>query len=283
MLTDVQQWLDSPATNFGWIMLGNESTGQTAKRFGGQDARSPESPPELTVEYDPPWIWSGSAGDGAERRPATGPTAAVFPAAARRSCWASSHQRHGGPPFGGPQRQPPDLRRNQAMTITSTAPGGGRLTLDNGSGPVAVIVSGSGQAIDGHVAVTLDSDAWITTGGSSDSLSIAASIGNGTAAHGIVKDGLGTLILSGDNTYGGGTTVNDGTLEICGAEALPSGTSLTAGADAASLFGSTMSDGAPLIDSPATAVPEPGLLVLLAVGALAAGLRVRRRDTTRIG
>ncbi len=84
---------------------------------------------------------------------------------------------------------------NQAMTITSTAPGGGRLTLDNGSGPVAVIVSGSGQAIDGHVAVTLDSDAWITTGGSSDSLSIAASIGNGTAAHGIVKDGLGTLIL----------------------------------------------------------------------------------------
>ncbi len=65
MLTDVQQWLDSPATNFGWIMLGNESAGQTAKRFGGQDARSPESPPELTVEYDPPWIWSGSAGDGA--------------------------------------------------------------------------------------------------------------------------------------------------------------------------------------------------------------------------
>ena len=76
---------------------------------------------------------------------------------------------------------------NKTITITSTAPGGGLLTLDNGGNPVAVVVSGSGQAIDNKVAVRLDSDAWITTSGSSDSLSIAGDISDGTAAHGIVE------------------------------------------------------------------------------------------------
>ena len=101
---------------------------------------------------------------------------------------------------------------NKTITITSTAAGGGRLTLDNGGNPAAVVVSGSGHAIDAKVAVMLDSDAWITTSGSGDSLSIAGDISNGTAAHGIVKDGLGTLILSGSDTYTGGTSVVAGTL-----------------------------------------------------------------------
>ena len=62
---------------------------------------------------------------------------------------------------------------NKTITITSTAAGGGQLTLDNGSSPAAVVVSGSGHAIDSKVAIALDSDAWITTSGSGDSLSIA--------------------------------------------------------------------------------------------------------------
>jgi hypothetical protein len=48
MVADVQSWLDNPGTNFGWLVLGDESTLGTAKRF---DTRESASPPVLTIEY----------------------------------------------------------------------------------------------------------------------------------------------------------------------------------------------------------------------------------------
>src|SRR6267142_2682862 len=51
MIADVQSWLDNPATNFGWLVLGDESTSTTAKRF---DTRESASPPVLTIEYTEP-------------------------------------------------------------------------------------------------------------------------------------------------------------------------------------------------------------------------------------
>src|SRR4029453_9322572 len=48
MVTDVQTWLDTPATNFGWLVLGDESTSVTAKRF---DSRETVTPPVLTIQY----------------------------------------------------------------------------------------------------------------------------------------------------------------------------------------------------------------------------------------
>ena len=51
-------------------------------------------------------------------------------------------------------------------------------------------------------------------------------------AGGLIKDGPGTLILSGTNTYMGGTEVVAGTLVLADADALASGTSLSVGAGA---------------------------------------------------
>ena len=48
MVADVQSWLDNPATNFGWLVLGDESEIATAKRF---DTRESASPPVLTILY----------------------------------------------------------------------------------------------------------------------------------------------------------------------------------------------------------------------------------------
>lgn len=48
MVADVQSWLDNPSTNFGWLVLGNESQAATSKRF---DTRESASPPVLTIEY----------------------------------------------------------------------------------------------------------------------------------------------------------------------------------------------------------------------------------------
>jgi hypothetical protein len=48
MVADVQSWLDNPASNFGWVVLGEESTLGSAKRF---DTRESASPPVLTIQY----------------------------------------------------------------------------------------------------------------------------------------------------------------------------------------------------------------------------------------
>ncbi len=53
MVADVQSWLDTPATNFGWLVLGDESTSMTSKRF---DTRESASPPVLTIQYIPPRV-----------------------------------------------------------------------------------------------------------------------------------------------------------------------------------------------------------------------------------
>ncbi|HIN05208.1 MAG TPA: DNRLRE domain-containing protein [Dehalococcoidia bacterium] len=37
MVADVQSWLDDPAANFGWLLLGNESSTQTSKRFDSRE------------------------------------------------------------------------------------------------------------------------------------------------------------------------------------------------------------------------------------------------------
>jgi hypothetical protein len=50
MVADVQSWLDNPSSNFGWLVLGDESTIATAKRF---DSRESASPPVLTIQYIP--------------------------------------------------------------------------------------------------------------------------------------------------------------------------------------------------------------------------------------
>ena len=50
MVADVQSWLDNPASNFGWLVLGDETAIATAKRF---DTRESASPPMLTIEFIP--------------------------------------------------------------------------------------------------------------------------------------------------------------------------------------------------------------------------------------
>lgn len=53
MVGDVQDWLDDPSTNFGWILTASES-GTTAKRFNSRENPSTASWPRLEVNYTPP-------------------------------------------------------------------------------------------------------------------------------------------------------------------------------------------------------------------------------------
>jgi hypothetical protein len=51
MVLDVQMWLDNPEENFGWIILGDESSIVTAKRFDTRENPEPSVRPVLEVEY----------------------------------------------------------------------------------------------------------------------------------------------------------------------------------------------------------------------------------------
>ncbi|MFQ5650552.1 MAG: DNRLRE domain-containing protein [bacterium] len=54
MVADVQDWVENPAQNFGWILIGNESTNRTTKRFDSKDNATPDNRPVLTVTFLPP-------------------------------------------------------------------------------------------------------------------------------------------------------------------------------------------------------------------------------------
>jgi spore coat protein A len=54
MATDVQSWLDTPAANFGWILLGNEAATRVVKRFESRDSNDAARRPALTITFIPP-------------------------------------------------------------------------------------------------------------------------------------------------------------------------------------------------------------------------------------
>ncbi len=67
MAADVQGWLDAPAGNHGWIVVGDESTTRNARAFGSRES---SAAPVLTVTYTEPAasvtvFGTGCSGSGA--------------------------------------------------------------------------------------------------------------------------------------------------------------------------------------------------------------------------
>lgn len=61
MVTDVQDWIDNPTSNHGWILIGPSDT-TSAKRFDSREATNSANRPQLTVTYSlPPSEWAGFA------------------------------------------------------------------------------------------------------------------------------------------------------------------------------------------------------------------------------
>jgi hypothetical protein len=54
LIADVQAWVSNPATNFGWIIRGNEVDAASAQRFNSGE--NPSNPPQLTVTYQVPTL-----------------------------------------------------------------------------------------------------------------------------------------------------------------------------------------------------------------------------------
>lgn len=54
LATDVAGWISTPATNFGWIVIGNEATGGSAKRFGSRESSAFSERPRLVLDVTTP-------------------------------------------------------------------------------------------------------------------------------------------------------------------------------------------------------------------------------------
>jgi hypothetical protein len=48
LVSDVQAWIDGSTPNYGWILIGNESVNQSAKRFSSREG---DTPPVLTIDF----------------------------------------------------------------------------------------------------------------------------------------------------------------------------------------------------------------------------------------
>jgi hypothetical protein len=53
LTADVQDWLDNPSNNYGWILIGDETTNQTAKRFASRE-NTTALMPSLSITYSIP-------------------------------------------------------------------------------------------------------------------------------------------------------------------------------------------------------------------------------------
>ncbi|MFA6174822.1 MAG: autotransporter-associated beta strand repeat-containing protein, partial [Kiritimatiellales bacterium] len=103
-------------------------------------------------------------------------------------------------------------------------------TIDNTSAAAIINSNNNTVAINGDVAFTgtqnlnlgtgattlgtaAGTSRTITASGAND-LTLGGVIANGTTANQLIKDGVGTLILNGANTYSGGLVVKQGTVNI---------------------------------------------------------------------
>ena len=98
----------------------------------------------------------------------------------------------------------------------------GATCINNGS-TLQVGIGGSGASIGSTSGVT-DNGSLIFNHADTVTLNQIVS-GNGS----LTMSGTGTILLSGNSTYTGGTTVDSGTLIVTNSDAFPNGTSLTVG------------------------------------------------------
>jgi autotransporter-associated beta strand protein len=155
-------------------------------------------------------------------------------------------------------------------------------------------IAASMMIAGGNLAVSASNNGLLTISGNIADDSNGGLIPSNTRSLTLTSaDGTGELVLSGTNTYAGGTFVESGTLVLANNDALAVGSSLTIG-NASAFAGGPGSDGSlarvvlgsdgnsvAAAGTPSiTPVPEPGTLVLV-VASVVAGLATWRRRRNR--
>ncbi len=53
LVADVDMWVNDPSSNFGWVLVGDETDNTTAKRFNSRTSADVSLRPKLTIDYTP--------------------------------------------------------------------------------------------------------------------------------------------------------------------------------------------------------------------------------------
>jgi len=152
------------------------------------------------------------------------------------------------------------------------------LTLTGtGSNPAAItVVSGTHWV---QAPILLGSNLVVSSSGR---LTLSGNISDGGLGKSMTFEGGGELILSGSNSYGGGTTVNEGVLVVTNNDSLPGGGSLTIGTGGVLIFDPSTPVVPPPVLQVVNSVPEPSSVVLFGVVAFGLlGFAWRRKRLRR--
>jgi hypothetical protein len=60
IIADAQSWLDTPTANFGWILIGDEDSQPTARKFETRETQNPDDRPQLLLVFEQTTPVSGS-------------------------------------------------------------------------------------------------------------------------------------------------------------------------------------------------------------------------------
>jgi len=119
--------------------------------------------------------------------------------------------------------------------LQGTGTTGLTLTGTNGGSPAAMTVISGKHWVD--APIVLGSNLVVSSSGS---LTVSGNISDSGLAKSLTLDGDGELVLSGMNSYSGGTVVNAGTLIVTNGYSLADGGSLTVGAGGTFIFDSSL-------------------------------------------
>jgi autotransporter-associated beta strand protein len=280
MVADVQNWLTTPAANFGWILLAsNESVLSTARELG---SRQSGTPPVLTVNFTvpagTPAAWrsaiSGNWSDATKWNTDAAPNAAGASAVLIKATTTALTVTLDSPETIGTLA----LGNSASDSVGYILSGSNSLTLSKSGNGATITASDGSHAI--NVPVILASNLVVAAPpGDTSPWTLAFGAAGGIFGSGksLTMNGAGgLLILNGTDSYSGGTTVTAGTLTVTSAAGLADGSRLTVGDSLA------LAPMIPAATAGASPVPEPGTLVLLAAGAIAAAIaRLRRRRMSR--
>lgn len=196
MLTDVEGWLASPATNFGWLLRDPEITDQTAKRFASRENPTVADRPALTVSCVPPPTVTGTPPTSTSTATATAtqvgatisPTATpTGSATATRTPTATRTATRTATPTGSPSASPTGSATGTASptgspSASGTATATGSPTATATSSPTATRTATGSPTATPTATSSLTATPTSTTTGSATSTSTGSPTSTPTAS-----------------------------------------------------------------------------------------------------